>query len=324
MTYKIKSFFRDIKKEISIIQGEKISYRSLSSFYLNKRKWYINDIILRSIGNNDYFLKKRMLNQYKKTLNNNTINSKNINKLISRYLSNNSHLSENRDYNKNTIEYFLEIDTKRKMYWFCWLLAEGHFRHKGLKIEINPKDGILLKRFVKDLKINPRWIYLRRQTDSRTREKYLSLVLEIGNKDFIDNTFKGIKEIYSENINLRPSIVGNKSKSIRFPDNAPKDILMAGLLGFFDGDGSHKSGVARIGNIMSQKFLNDILRIFNIKTFTVKPHRENRKINGYYLSLGSELFNQLIKNYTRSLPRKRRIYQRTWHKFPLSKDQLEY
>ena len=130
------------------------------------------------------------------------------------------------------------------------MLAEGSFSNKGLKIEINPRDGILIKRFVEALKLNPRWVYLRRQSDNRSKKVYKSLVLEIFNKEFIDNFLKGAESLYVENINIKNMIVGKKSELIRFPDNRPLDQLKAGLLGFFDGDGSHSGEVARIGNIM--------------------------------------------------------------------------
>ena len=219
--------------------------------------------------------------------------------------------------------YFEQIDSKQKMYWYLWLLGECNFSHKGIKIEINPKDGILLKRFVEDLHINPSWIYHSRRLSSETGKYYKSFVLELNNVKIIKNIRKAASRLYPDHINIENFLFGKKSHKIRFPRFAPKELLMAGVLGFFDGDGSHSGDTARIGNIMSKSFLDDIIEVFDLKQTETKEHWENGEIRGYYLSLGAEFFNKLIQNYKRSLPRKRRYYTRIVHKFPLTRHQLE-
>jgi len=99
--------------------------------------------------------------------------------------------------------------------------------------------------------------------------------------------------------------------------------LIASLLGFFDGDGSHAGNSARMGNMMSKSFLDDICEVFALRHKKTKEHWENGEIKGYYLNLDAEFFNCLLDNYEGSLLRKRRYYTRFTHKFPLTKTQLE-
>lgn len=54
------------------------------------------------------------------------------------------------------INYFKKIDSKQKAYWLGWLVAESHLSRKFLRIQIGIKDGILIKRFIEDLGLNPR------------------------------------------------------------------------------------------------------------------------------------------------------------------------
>jgi hypothetical protein len=83
-------------------------------------------------------------------------------------------------------------------------------------------------------------------------------------------------------------------------------LEMAFLLGFFDGDGSHSENSPRIYS-KSKKFLYDIVEVFHLPKYRFpKPkYNLNGKLELYYLSIGAELFMELIENYTWSLPRKR-------------------
>jgi hypothetical protein len=325
--YSVITFFKDLKKIISKVEGRSINYRQLSKKFLNKTsKWYLNDRILRAKGNPNWKLKFQMLYELENTLIE-KIGKKRFNKLIKpcfdQYVSINFREDFNREYSEFTILYFAEINTKQKMYWLLWLLAEGNFTHKAIKIEINPKDGILLKRFVKDLKINPGWVFYSRRLSSKTGKYYKSFVLEIHSKDMIENIKQGVSKLYPNHIQVENFLIGKKSHRIRFPRFAPKELLMAGVLGFFDGDGTHSGDTARIGNIMSKLFLDDIVEIFDFKHTETKEHWENGRIRGYYLTLGAEFFNELLLNFERSLPRKRRFYTRIVHKFPLTQHQLQ-
>ncbi len=324
--YGVIEFFKDLKIIISKIEGKPIIYRQFSKKYLHKTsKWYINDRILRAKGDPNWKLKFQMLYELERTLRKKFRKKfeKRIKSYFDKYISFNLQEDFIRTYDDFTISYFSEIDTKQKMYWYLWLLAEGHFIQKGLRIEINPQDGILLKRFIEDLRINPKWVHYSRRLSSKTGKYHKSFILEIHNIDFIENLKKGALNLYPDNIKVENFLFGKKSNRIRFPRFASKEILMAGVLGFFDGDGTHSGDTARIGNIMSKAFLEDIIEIFGFRNTEVKDHWENGEIRGYYLGLGAEFFNELLLNYDRSLPRKRRFYTRIVQKFPLTRDQLQ-
>ncbi|MHA2325109.1 MAG: hypothetical protein ACXACB_06905, partial [Promethearchaeota archaeon] len=149
------------------------------------------------------------------------------------------------------------------------------------------------------------------------------LILDIFNKSFVEKFREGARKLYPKNLIWKNFLMGKKSHNIRFPRNSPRVVLMAGLLGFFDGDGTHSGDTARIGNIMNKAFLDDIIEVFNLRNTETKEHIENGKIRGYYLTLGAKFFNELISNYDRSLPRKRREYERFVNKFPLKREQLQ-
>ena len=324
--YGIVYFFKDIKKSISLIEGTVVNYREISKNYFNKKsKWYINDRILRARGNPNWKLKFQMLNKYESALRNKLQNNfdKYLQKHFDKYILNNLRNPIVRYYSEFTVTYFKQINSKKKIYWYLWLLAEAHFTYKSLKVEINPRDGILLRRFVKDLMINPRWIYFSRRFNSRTGRFFNCFTLEIHNIKFIENLKQGAQNLYPLHIKVDNFLIGNKSYRIRFPRFASKEVLMAGLLGFFDGDGTHSGDTARIGNIMAKPFLNDIIDVFDLKQAKIKEHWENGMIRGYYLNLGAEIFNEMLLNFNRSLPRKRRPYTRIIHNFPLTRQQLQ-
>ena len=324
-SYSNKDFFKDIKRAISKFEGRKINYKTISLNYLGKKnKWFINDRMRRSKTDPDWRLNSFMINRYEKTL---KLKLKkyfcSLEPFFKKYRGFNLEKRKTREYSDYTINYFDEINTKRKMYWFCWFLAEGSFTSKSFRITINPKDGILLKWLIRDLRINPNWVYFYHSYYPKTKKNYKSLVLELSNKDFVDNLRRGAFNLYPRDLIWESFLIGKKSYKIRFPRFASKEILMSGVLGFFDGDGTHSGDTARIGNIMSKKFLEDIVEVFDLKYTKPKPHHENGKIRGYYLPLGGDFFNDLLLNYDRSLPRKRRKYERPTYQFPLRRNQLQ-
>ncbi len=323
--YTVQDFFFDIKKEISQIAGRKLSFFQISLYYLDKKNiWYINDRIRRSKADPDYYLNTSMLNSYENALRSKLGHGfKKLKKKFEKYRFFNLLEHKKRDYTKYTKDYFKKIDTKEKMYWFCWILAEGSFTKKALRISINPKDGILLKWFVEDLGLEPHWVRFDHAFHKKTRKYTRALIIEISNKEFVENLRSGAKELYPQHMIYRNFLKGKKSDKIRFPRYASKDFLKAGLLGFFDGDGTHSGETPRIGTIC-EDFLWDIVEIFNLPIYIKpKPHYSHGKIVKYYLDIDAELFVGLLENYERSLPRKRVNYWRFCNKFLFTKDQLQ-
>ena len=64
--YSVVEFFRDVKREISNIIGQKITYRVLSKKYLRmKSKWHVNDKILNSKRDSSYIFPWNLIKIYK-------------------------------------------------------------------------------------------------------------------------------------------------------------------------------------------------------------------------------------------------------------------
>ena len=190
-------------------------------------------------------------------------------------------------------DYFERIVFKEKAYWLGFLYAEGYIETRfnqpfRLGIEISTKDEILIDRFIKAIGLEPsRKFYRSRDNTACVR---------FANKEFINNLVKN-------------GCVPRKSKIISLPELKNRELYLAFLLGFFDGDG--KQGTTRIvtGSI---NFLIQIKEKFNLQyKIYLKISRgtyirgKEIKGQGYSMSLGVKLFNEMLDNYKNSLKRKR-------------------
>jgi len=313
--YSIRKFFRDIKRTIHSIKRKSVNYRQISvDFLKRKSKWYVNDLILRSKKDPHYFLSTQVLNSYEKTLKLKI--GKNFNKLreyFEKYRS--IYSGQYKTENPNLIDdYFETIDTTEKAYWYGWLLAEGnirlHRRKYSLTLEIGVQDGIFIKRFIYTVGISPKKVlYIRRPPNKFNKDYHGTFSFSISGNYF------------ARHLHDHGYPTGKKSHLIRFPIFIDNKLSMACLLGFFDGDGTHSGGTARIGTIKSKKFLEDIIREFGLD-IEPRKHISNGELIGYYLPLEGQFFNELLINYKESLPRKRIIYKDPI-KFQFSKEELQ-
>jgi len=320
----VKKFFRLIKKEIENLLSVKVNYRDLSTKYLKmKNKWYVNNRILDSLRFTDYVLHTTSLNKFKKNL-------IDIFKEKSQYFEYiiDLYKSMNPYYLEKVIvisDYFKNIDTLEKAYWFGFLLAEAHIKIRGnnyrIGLSLSTEDAILIKKFAKAISFDFRRLKYRRakaKSGKTTRETRLGFSDEQFCKYLIENGFPKNGKT-SEN------------SYIRFPHWAFSDrrFVMAMLLGFFDGDGSHHlkypnlrqnedRGLEPAIKIKSRIFLEDIKKYFDID----KDVKDSGKCY-FELTLGKDLFNELLENYENSLKRKRYKYRDCESKFKFSKDELE-
>lgn len=98
--------------------------------------------------------------------------------------------------------------------------------------------------------------------------------------------------------------IGKKSHRIELSDFKniirERELYLAFLLGFFDGDG--ETGTSQI-DLKSKRFLEQIKNKFNIKY----KLRKIKSMDGicWRLTLGAELFNEMLDNFQQSLPSKR-------------------
>ncbi|MFX0101634.1 MAG: hypothetical protein ACFFCS_18835 [Candidatus Hodarchaeota archaeon] len=187
-------------------------------------------------------------------------------------------------------DYFEKIDTKEKAYWLGFMFADGYIEstQKRIGIDVGIKDEMQLDKFIEAIDAN------------KEKKEYPrnNVRIRIANsKLWTDLESKGC--------------ILNKSKKIEFPRLKDKKMELAFLLGFYDGDGQQGKTIICTG---SKKFLEQIKEKFKLK-FKIRKEEndgfiDDRKIHSkrYYLNLGANLFNKMMQNYERSMPRKRRHF----------------
>jgi hypothetical protein len=192
------------------------------------------------------------------------------------------------------INYFKTIDSKEKAYWLGFIYADGSISGNGtmIRIELGQKDEGQIDRFCTTAGLDKnRKLY-------RIREGSERVAIQFRCKAMRDHLLKhGVKV--------------RKSKTIEFPKLFDRDLELAFLLGYYDGDGKQNTTRIMSG---SMGFLEQIKERFNLSFRINATQRESeicgRRIKGteYYMHLGTELFNEMMENYTRSMPRKRRLF----------------
>ncbi len=201
------------------------------------------------------------------------------------------------------MDFFEEINTKKKAYWLGFLWAEMYLGDNNeLTLELSNRDEILINNFIKDLGLNPEY------KSSR------SIMKKTGLKTYVRIRFK-CAEIVKDLKDL--GYVPSSLKLTSFPILNNYELDLAFLLGFFDGDGKEGKNQLHIGSKL-------ILEIIKGK-FELKHRIIPDGVGYYYLSLGAKLFNEMLDNYTESLSRKRcyfRIPSRVLFEESISKDIL--
>lgn len=297
-------FIEDLRKEIQKLipreelHGGRLSNEKLSQL-LGQRKNHIKQIILNSKKNPSYKIALDFLNEYEANLKLKfLVNAPRIIKLIEKYRNSSKLPQSTREhifkYHPNIIlDYFENIDAKEKAYWLGFLFADGWLSQANILefgLEISNKDEILLDRFCHTINFNLKYKKsVRRDNTVRIR-------------------FKNDKFAY--NLIKNGFIVGKrKSKNIRLPELRSRELYLAFLMGYFDGDG--KQGTTKITS-GSDKFLKDIKVLFDLNT-KISPIKSKgsfirgREIegSGFDLWLGADLFNEMLDNFNNSLSRKR-------------------
>ncbi|MFW9949474.1 MAG: LAGLIDADG family homing endonuclease, partial [Candidatus Thorarchaeota archaeon] len=175
------------------------------------------------------------------------------------------------------LDYFKTINTLEKAYWLGFLFADGFIEINGkrIAIELGEEDKELLYDFAKRLKFNKDYISYQKE--------HKSYLLRFQSEDFCNDLI---------NLGMIPG--ETKSKNIELPSLHNRELYLAFLLGYFDGDGIQ--GTSRITS-GSLNFLRQIKSRFNIEYSIDRNHMR--------LTLGANLLNEMLNNYKNSLPRKR-------------------
>lgn len=281
-----------------VLSNEKLS------LLLGQEKSHIQNIFEKARKDPKYIIAQKFLDDYKTNLKSKfNRDCENAIKKIKHYVIVNSPPNNNLDRlrysHPNLIRNFFKIvDTKKKAYWLGFIYADGsvYRAYKGdeytrFGIKIARKDKILIERFAKAINFNPKYIieYDRTKIKDGVKTKYEMIKMEFKSKIFTDY----LKEL---------GVVPDKTFRIKLPNLGRRELNLAFLLGFFDGDGKQGFTVLRSGNA---RFLEQIKTRYNLP-FEVNPDKDNPK--ALSLSLGSILFNEMMLNYELSLPRKRKIF----------------
>ncbi len=334
--YKAKSFFNDLKISLApILSSNEIHNGKVKNEVLSKLLGEkASHVHSKMSGNTEISLEQ--LNHYLLNLNN-SLKKRDIelpNDIINHFKmyekENNLKLytlGSVLDYHPNfKLKYFKKVDSVEKAYWLGWMYAEAwmSISKGGNKKEYiewgvgcNRQDKILIDRFIKTIGFNSEHLEYNKTKD------FLRIRISFSRLDFPNILIKlGLK-------------IGKKADIIELPNlgdiNKDRNLYLGFVLGFFDGDGNQ--GTSEI-NSSSKKFLNDIKHNFNIQN-NVRFIR-NKEGGDWRLTLGAELFNEMLNNYKLSLPRKRirleehaerlerlNTYSENRKKFQFSKLQLQ-
>ena len=298
-SYNAVMLIKDLKKELQFITKTNICDRSISKI-LGQIERHIEYIKKNYKRNIQFQISLEKLSKYKSNLKQNfEENSKNLIKFIEKYERLNDLRKGNErifNFHPNfNLNYFKYIDCKEKAYWLGLLYADGGisfkrggraYKSKNLRIRFGlkatDKSSVdVVNRFAKTLGIENKYVYV------RSNGLY---------------GFEITNDIMAKHLIKHGLIIGkDKTYHIKLPKLRRHELYLAFLLGYYDGDG--KKGTTRITSA-SYSFIKQIKEKFNLR---YKIYNEPRK-EAWSLHLGAELFNEMMKNFQKSMLSKRRKY----------------
>lgn len=182
-------------------------------------------------------------------------------------------------------DYFKEINTPEKAYWFGFIAADGNLYNKKLQICLAPKDENHLHLFCERIGYNGVLI-----NDGRGKRLVIAR-----------------KKIHDDLINHGMEI--NKTLKINehLFDKIPEKYIPAAMLGYFDGDGSFPISTPRIrnhkkvsylefsivGNEGFLSFFKKRLEMEGISCSDVKKDKRTKQTHFFYTRLNKERANLL-------------------------------
>lgn len=174
-----------------------------------------------------------------------------LNNIVSKHTN-----SGNKKHNKNTD--FFSKPNLLNSYWAGFIAADGHIsQDNGVIIALAIKDIEHLEKFKACIEYSGQ---IRRYKHNTSYGKLNYCRVSVYAKKLCQDLGKNWK------------IVPNKTKTLEFPSGMDKDVVMAYILGYIDGDGSFNfnNGVFHSLNICGHyKFLED-MRVF-LSTYLEEP-----------------------------------------------------
>lgn len=311
--YSTLNFIEDLVRELGISQ------KKVSELYFGKNPRYLEarKSLIKNKKTPDFTFDKETLAYLEERLIEDAQNClclvekyKNANPNLKGYSWQQYHLHES----DLKADYFKTIDSKDKAYWYGFLCADGYIANikEGRKkydigVELSIKDENQLKRFCEYLGLNPLQKIKKRKRIDEIRGSLVTYW-----RARVVFTCKPMHE------DLRAHSFAS-SKTLR--KDAPKfdneELMLAWLLGYYDGDGTQ--GQTDICSA-SEQFLKDIKRKFNIKNEVREYETRVEDLKDldsgsvvkqyiYRLRLGPNIFNKMMDNYLDSMPRKRNHFK---------------
>lgn len=197
--------------------------------------------------------------------------------------------------------YFKKIDTEEKAYFLGFIFADGNIYKNQLSLEIQVKDRELLEIFKKELNLNSKISYRKKENTETCCIRVVS--------DIICNDLR------------QYGIIPNKTYLTKHLPNIPKEFLPHFLRGLLDGDGwisIDKSGYYHIGLVSYsrsicedfQKYCNSLINKKSKSKITLKEkngHSYTCQFQG--LENTKQLATVLYKDNKICLSRKYRLVE---------------
>ena len=282
------------------LHGDQLSYNKLG-ILVGRNKSYIKYKVSICKENSSYYFSKTDLTSMRECLRLNRCLTQKVITLFNQYQDNRLIRIKNHKiyhYHPNfKIDYFKHINSKKKAYFLGLIFADGSIskilnEHLRFDMGFSSKDKILLTKFSETIGYEKKFIRKKKNKDF--------WIISINSKEFCKYL-------------IRHGIIAGKRKTyhIKLPRLLSRSHYLAFLLGFFDGDGT--ANTTRI-TTASLIFLKQIKRQFKIKyqpkkVFSAfKGKNKIYKGSAYIMYLGGNLFNELLDNFSESLPRKRKRF----------------
>lgn len=236
-----------------------------------------------------------------------------------------------KNYEIKNPNYFKEIDTEEKAYWLGFFYSDAHLSHNRPRIqfELSAKDKDRIEQFIETIGLDMDRIEIQQRymiykgkivpfRTARIRFSSKEMASDLENLGF--KRFKigeiGLPHFVRLKIIEAHKEAANTSK--HWTDTHSGKIALAFLLGFHDGDGTYMGGRQAKIYSTNKKLLDEIKSVFNIKNnvnlqseikkeISKDISSEDRKRHKplFYLTLGPETFDAIMKSYNKSMKRKR-------------------
>ncbi|MFX1316305.1 MAG: hypothetical protein ACFE9T_10610 [Promethearchaeota archaeon] len=196
-------------------------------------------------------------------------------------------------------------------YWLGFIFADGYITRKNeFGINLSIKDKSTLYKFCLAIGANP--TYIRDIiADKRKRKKYYASIIRIYNATFCE-FLRNHGVIKQKSALLK---LPRQFQNINKDDFVLKQIFMAFLLGYYDGDGITNKNAIISGSKIFIKQIQEVL------SYSFKVNARIIENGLFYLNFNSEFKKKMEKNFKNSMVRKRK-YVKGEYEDDLMDDQI--